>query len=132
MPHAVLVLCLLHQTGRRRRAFIGGLEKEDIEEDEKGEEAAAALYLFISHAETLLSLPVKPASAKQLLTAAVPVAMPVPECGGHGLHAAGAEPVTPALATGSCCYWMWGLYVPLLCYALNFAQDYAEVVTAQA
>ena len=61
MPHAVLVPCLLHQTGRRRRAFIGGLEKEDIEEDEKGEDAAAALYLFISHAETLLSLPVKPA-----------------------------------------------------------------------
>ena len=61
------------------------------------EAAAAALYLFISHAETLLSLPVKPASAKHLLTAAVPVAMPVPECGGHGLHAAGAEPVTPAL-----------------------------------
>ena len=43
MPHAVLVLGLLHQTGRRRRrAFIGGLEtEEDIEgeeEDEKGEE----------------------------------------------------------------------------------------------
>ena len=40
--------------------------------------------------------------------------------------------VLGCVATGSCCYWMWGLYVPLLCYALNFAQDYAEVVTAQA
>ena len=42
MPHAVLVLCLLHQTGRRRRrAFKGGLKTEEDteeEEDEKGEE----------------------------------------------------------------------------------------------
>ena len=38
---------------------------------------------------------------------------------------------TGCLATGSCCYWLWFLYVPLLCYALYFAQEYTELVTAQ-
>ena len=39
--------------------------------------------------------------------------------------------VLGCLATSSCCYWVWFLYVPLLVYACYFAQGYAELVTAQ-
>ena len=48
----------------------------------------AALYVPAEHSVTLLPLPVKPASARQLSSAAVPELPPVPELAGQAAQAA--------------------------------------------
>ena len=54
-------------------------------------EALSALYVPTEHSETLLPLPVKPASAKQLPSAAVPELPPVPELDGQAVQVAEPE-----------------------------------------
>ena len=54
-------------------------------------EALSALYVPTAHSETLVPLPVKPASAKQLPSAAVPELPPVPELAGQAAQAAEPE-----------------------------------------
>ena len=57
------------------------------------DDALSSLYVPESHPVTLLPLPVCPASAKQPLSAAVPVALPVPELDGQLSHDAATASV---------------------------------------
>ena len=55
---------------------------------QSADDALSALNVPAKQGETLLPLPVYPASAKHPLSATVPVALPVPELMGHDEHAA--------------------------------------------
>ena len=49
---------------------------------------ADALYVPAAHADTLLPLPLNPASARQSAKASLAVLVPVPELAGHGVQSA--------------------------------------------
>ena len=49
---------------------------------------ADALYVPAAHADTLLPLPLNPASARQSAKASLAVLVPVPELAGHGVQVA--------------------------------------------